>query len=48
MIHKAVKHLKSVDPVLDQIMEKIGPVSVKARRVPVFRSLVSRRSSTSS
>jgi len=40
MIHKAVKHLKSVDPVLDQIMEKIGPVSVKARRVPVFRSLV--------
>jgi len=40
MIRKAVKHLKSADPVLAQLMEKIGPVSVKARRVPVFHSLV--------
>jgi 3-methyladenine DNA glycosylase/8-oxoguanine DNA glycosylase len=40
MIHEAVEHLKSVDPVLERLMEKIGPVSVKARRVPVFQSLV--------
>jgi len=40
MIHKAVKHLKSVDPVLEGLMEKIGRVSVEARRVPVFQSLV--------
>jgi 3-methyladenine DNA glycosylase/8-oxoguanine DNA glycosylase len=40
MIHKAAEHLKSVDPVLGRLMEKIGPVSVKARRVPVFQSLV--------
>jgi DNA-3-methyladenine glycosylase II len=39
MIRKAVKHLKSVDPVLEQLMERIGPVSVEARRVPVFPSL---------
>lgn len=40
MIHKAVKHLKSVDPVLERLMQQIGSVSVKARRVPVFQSLV--------
>jgi DNA-3-methyladenine glycosylase II len=40
MIHKAVEHLKSVDPVLERLVEKIGPVSVKARRVPAFHSLV--------
>ena len=40
MIHKAVEHLKSADPVLERLMEKIGPVSMKARRVPVFQSLV--------
>jgi len=39
MIRKAVKHLKSVDPVLEQLMERIGPVSVEARRAPVFPSL---------
>jgi DNA-3-methyladenine glycosylase II len=40
MIHKAVKHLRSVDPVLERLMEKAGPVNVKARRVAVFQSLV--------
>jgi len=40
MIHKAVKHLNSVDPVLEQLMEKVGPVSVKPKRVAVFESLV--------
>ncbi len=35
-----IAHLQSVDPVLARLMEKIGPVSVKARRVPVFHSLV--------
>jgi len=42
MIQKAAAHLKSVDPVLEQLIEKIGPVSVKAGRVPVFQSLVQR------
>ena len=40
MIHKAAIHLQSVDPVLERLIEKIGPVSLKARRVPVFQSLV--------
>jgi DNA-3-methyladenine glycosylase II len=40
MIQKAVKHLKSVDPVLERLMQKIGPVTGKARRVAVFQSLV--------
>jgi DNA-3-methyladenine glycosylase II len=40
MIHKAVRHLRSVDPVLERIMERVGPVSTKARRVAVFQSLV--------
>ena len=40
MIHKAVEHLKSIDPVLERLIEKIGPVSVKARRIAVFQSLV--------
>jgi 3-methyladenine DNA glycosylase/8-oxoguanine DNA glycosylase len=40
MIHKAVRHLKSVDPVLDRIMARVGPVSTTARRVAVFQSLV--------
>jgi DNA-3-methyladenine glycosylase II len=40
MMHKAIKHLNSVDPVLERLMEKVGPVSVKAKRVAVFQSLV--------
>ena len=40
MNQKAAEHLKSVDPVLERLMEKIGPVTIKARRVPVFHSLV--------
>jgi DNA-3-methyladenine glycosylase II len=40
MIKKAAEHLRSVDPVLERLMEKIGPVSQKARRVAVFQSLV--------
>jgi hypothetical protein len=30
MIHEAVKHLKSVDPVLEGLMDKIGPVTIYA------------------
>jgi len=40
MNQKAAQHLKSVDPVLNLLMARIGPVRVKARRVPVFQSLV--------
>lgn len=40
MIQKAVEHLKSVDPVLERLMQKIGPMTGKARRVAVFQSLV--------
>lgn len=40
MIQNALEHLQSVDPVLARLIEKIGPVSVKARRVAVFQSLV--------
>jgi DNA-3-methyladenine glycosylase II len=40
MIHKAVKHLKSVDPVLEKLINRIGPITTRARRVPVFHSLV--------
>ena len=40
MIQKAVEHLKAVDPVLERLVEKVGPVSVKARRLAVFQSLV--------
>ena len=40
MIQKTAEHLKSVDPVLERLTERIGPVSVKARRVPVLQSLV--------
>ena len=40
MIHKAVRHLESVDPVLDRIMARVGSVNTTARRVAVFQSLV--------
>jgi DNA-3-methyladenine glycosylase II len=40
MIQKAVKHLQSVDLVLERLMEEVGPVSVKARRLSVFQSVV--------
>ena len=40
MSREAFAHLKSVDPVLEERMERIGPVTIKARRVPVFQSLV--------
>ena len=40
MIQKAITHLKSVDPVLAGLMDKIGPVTIRARRIPVFQSLV--------
>jgi hypothetical protein len=39
MIQKAAEHLKSVNPVLERLMEKAGPVNVKARRVAVSQSL---------
>jgi DNA-3-methyladenine glycosylase II len=40
MNQKALHHLKSVDPVLAGLMDKIGPVTIRAKRVPVFQSLV--------
>ena len=40
MIQEALKHLKSVDPVLESLMDRIGPVTIRARRLPVFQSLV--------
>jgi DNA-3-methyladenine glycosylase II len=40
MNRKAFAHLKSVDPVLEGLIDKIGPVTIKARRVLVFQSLV--------
>ena len=39
MIQTAAEHLRSVDPVLGRLVEKIGPLSVKARRMAVFQSL---------
>ena len=32
MIQEAIKHLRSVEPVLERLMEKARPVNVKARR----------------
>jgi DNA-3-methyladenine glycosylase II len=40
MNHAAVAHLKAADPVLDGLITKIGLVTIRARRVPVFHSLV--------
>jgi DNA-3-methyladenine glycosylase II len=40
MSQVAVTHLKSVDPVLAKVMERVGPLNFKARRFPVFHSLV--------
>ncbi len=37
---EAVKHLKSVDPVLERLIAKIGHVSLEARRAPPFQSLI--------
>jgi len=40
MNRKALAHLTSVDPVLGGLIDKIGPVTIRATRVPVFQSLV--------
>ena len=32
-------HLKAADPVLEGLIDRIGPVTLRARRVPVFQSL---------
>jgi DNA-3-methyladenine glycosylase II len=40
MKHEALNHLKSVDPVLERLIEKFGHVSIQPRRVPPFQSLV--------
>jgi DNA-3-methyladenine glycosylase II len=40
MESEAVKHLKSVDPVLARLIAKVGHVSVEARGVPPFQSLI--------
>jgi DNA-3-methyladenine glycosylase II len=40
MEHEAVNHLKSVDAVLERLIEKFGHVRIQRRRVPPFQSLV--------
>jgi DNA-3-methyladenine glycosylase II len=40
MESEAVKHLKSVDPILLRLIEKFGHVRVRARRVPPCQSLI--------
>jgi DNA-3-methyladenine glycosylase II len=40
MNQAAVAHLKAADPVLEGLINKIGLVTIRARRVPVFHSLV--------
>jgi DNA-3-methyladenine glycosylase II len=40
MESEAVKHLKSVDSVLERLIEKFGHVRVQPRRVPPFQSLI--------
>ena len=40
MSRKALEHLKSVDPVLEGLMDRIGPITIRARRLPVFQSLI--------
>jgi len=40
MESEAVKHLISVDPVLERLIARIGHVNLEARRVPPFQSLV--------
>jgi DNA-3-methyladenine glycosylase II len=40
MNRAAVAHLRAADPVLDGLINRIGPVTTRARRVPVFQSLV--------
>jgi DNA-3-methyladenine glycosylase II len=40
-MHKAaVAHLRSVDPILESLIDKVGPLAFSAKRVPVFHSLV--------
>jgi DNA-3-methyladenine glycosylase II len=40
MESEAVKYLKSVDPVLERLIAKVGHVRVRPRRVPPFQSLI--------
>ena len=40
MSQAAVAHLKATDPVLKGLIDRIGPITIRARRVPVFQSLV--------
>jgi hypothetical protein len=40
MNQAAAAHLKSVDAILEGLIDKIGPITIRARRVPVFQSLV--------
>ena len=40
MTHKALDHFKSVDPILEGLINRIGAITISARRVPVFESLV--------
>ena len=35
----AVTHLKAADPILEGLINRIGPITLRARRVPVFQSL---------
>jgi DNA-3-methyladenine glycosylase II len=40
MKNEAIQHLKSADPVLARLIDKIGPVQLQPRRVPPFQSLI--------
>ena len=39
-LNTATQHLASADPVMARWIEKVGPIHLRARRVPVFQSLV--------
>ncbi len=39
-LNKDLQHLAGVDPVMAGLIERIGPIRLKARRAPVFHSLV--------
>lgn len=39
MNQAAVTHLKAADPILEGLINRIGPITLRARRVPVFQSL---------
>lgn len=39
-LNTATQHLASADPVMAKLIQQVGPIQLRARRVPVFQSLV--------